>query len=184
MPDIIDALTDVAVGDDLLAADFNDEVLDGLRAVYSPPMVETFRTTTLTVNSGTTALVGFDDERFDQDFGPASTGTFHDPVTNNSRVVFPYDGLYEVEFFWQWSASPGANLATMNLRLNAAGASAGGTSLRSVLTGSDRTGSYRIRRAFIAGDYCELFATQTSGAARDLGAGASVTGIYARFIGA
>ncbi len=159
----------------------NTHLRDQLLALYSPPMVETFRTTTLAVGSGTTQLVTFDDERFDTDWGGAA-GTFHSLVSNTSRVVFPYDGLYEVVAFWQWASAPGAGNMSINLRLNAAGSSSGGTSARLILGGADRTGCYSLRTAFTAGQYLEMFASQTSGASINLSLGASVTGMYVRFL--
>ena len=162
----------------------NQHLKDNLLALYSPPMVEAHRTSTLTVAAGATQLVTMDDERYDQDWGPGSTGTFHSLVSNTSRIVIPYDGIYEITAFWQWSSIPGSGNSTMNLRLNAAGSSAGGTSLRSVITGADRVGFYTMRYPFTAGQYFELFATNGSGGSLNLALGPSVTGVAAKFLGA
>ncbi len=165
----------------------NTHLKDNLLALYSPPMVETFRSATLgalTVANNANLLVNFDDEKYDQDWGPGSTGTFHNLVTNNSRHVLPYDGIYELTPFWQWNGTPGAGNATINLRLNSAGSNAGGSSIRGIIHGAERAGSYSLSRAFVAGDYVEMFATQSSGGSLQLSAGATVTGLRIRWCGA
>lgn len=162
----------------------NTHLRDQLLALYSPPQCEAHRVATLAVTSGTTVLVPLEDERFDQDWGAGSTGTFHSLVTNTSRIVIPYDGIYEFDVFWQWSGTPGVGNAIMNLRLNSAGSSSGGTSVRQIVHGSDRAGAYRLRRAVVAGDYVELFANQSSGGSLSVSGGAGVTGVYVRMVGA
>lgn len=173
-----------ADGDDLSGTLLNAQVRDLLNSLYSPPSCNVYLSTGFSVTNATATLISFDAELWDQDWGPGSTGAWHSTVSQTSRVIVPYDGLYEVVAYWQWASPPGAGNSSVNLRVNAAGSSGGGTSVKTVVTGSNRTDCWVMRRQFTAGDYLEMFATQSSGAAITINGGAQVTGLSARWIGA
>jgi len=127
-------------------------------------------------------LITFDAEVEDTD-------AMHSTVSNTSRVNFVTAGRYELNVF---CALPNVAVVfskfRVNLRLNSAGSSAGGTSLRTWIMdtpgGTPQDFAASISRVFAAGDYVEVFAAQTSGASRVLdGSGPYATGLQARFIG-
>lgn len=163
----------------LTTALLNTHLRDNLLALASPPMCQVWNTAGISCTSGTATLMTFDSELYDLDWAGAA-GSWHSTSTNTSRVVIPYDGTYRIRWFWQWPSAP--TTCTPNLRLNSAGSSTGGSSLRSPIY-TDRSGEHSIERAFTAGDYVELFLTQSSGGTLTNTAGGHVTGISAIRIG-
>jgi len=133
---------------------------------------------TQTINSGAATVVALNSELFDTD-------SYHDNTTNNSRLVAPATGVYQVSYNVVW-AGGGANDRIAFLRLNAAG---GGTDAANVLgatnvapggSGYNPTNSLTTLIALNAGDYVELFVYQSSGGTKDIGAatGGTAQGAY------
>lgn len=131
------------------------------------------------VDASVLKLMTWDTELYD-------TNSMHDPAVNPSRIIFTTAGLYEVDVqVILPSATYTAGL--LNTRLNAAGASGGGTSLQNTAfnnAGGSAQPSPRtiIKRAFAAADYLEFWVSQTSGANRTTVAGAYSTRVYATYL--
>lgn len=164
----------------LHSASVQNNVYAMISALLSPPRCQAYLSAGIACPDGTATRLNWDAELYDVDWGGAA-GAMHSTSTNTSRVVLPYDGTYNVRWFWSWPSSPSS--CTANLRLNAAGSATGGTSMRSPIY-TDRTGEHHITRAFSAGDYLEVFMTQNSGASVTISSGAHVTGIDVKWVGA
>jgi hypothetical protein len=168
----------------LTAALMNTHLRDNLLALSSPPQCQAYKSTDTTITTGSTSLIAFDAETYDQDWGPGSTGSMHSTSTNTSRIVIPYDGIYRVRWFWQTTAAAGTGLLNTNARVNAAGSDTGGSSIRTWIGGADRTAAYEVDRAFTAGDYVELFVKNLTAGSITVSGGNYVTGMTVRYIGA
>lgn len=168
-----------AVGDPWTATTVQG-IYDMVAALYSPPGCNLYNSAGLTCTAGTWVLLTMDGEVWDEDWAGAA-GTWHSTSTNTSRLTFPYDGTYELTLMWQWASVPGADNGIAQLRLNAAGSVTGGTALRTIRAGADRTNSYTVRRAFSAGDYAEAWIQSTSSTIVASG-GAHVLGMAARWL--
>lgn len=125
-------------------------------------------------------LIQWDNEVYDND-------TMHDTAGTPYRVTFTTAGRYEIDILITMPAATYTNL-DLNVRLNSAGSSSGGTQLR-VQPFSDGTQampgiSFRFKRVFIATDYIEIFVSQTSGASRTTAASGLATRLYAERLSA
>lgn len=128
---------------------------------------------TVLCTNGVSTLITFDSEMYD------STGTMH-TGGNPSRLIAPVDGLYRFRSQVIINATTTYTVGLFNVRQNAAGAAAGGTSLQNtnfvvaaaVTNASPRT---EFVRALVANDYLEVFVQQTSGSNRSTIAGAYST---------
>lgn len=134
--------------------------------------------------SGTATLLPWDTELEDND-------AMHSTVTNPSRVICNTLMLFNLQYSVRWIAATATSVRTLNLRLNAAGASGGGTSLStrtdaasstatagsSVSTFQERNFPYRFVNL---ADYLELFVTQNTGGALSTDTGARVTAFFAQ----
>ncbi len=172
----IPATATKAVADKVSAAWANDNVKSPIDWLMNPPRCQVSNSTGQATADATLTVLNFDTEAYD------STGTMHDPVTNNSRIVLPETGLYLVHMYVRWDAT-GVTFtrARLQCRLNGAtavinhatsGASAASDNWFSVARSFERT--------FTAGDYIELLAVQTSGASRTTSAGNNLTGMTVR----
>lgn len=115
------------------------------------------------------------------DYDAEVTGSDTDAMWTDatpSRVKVNTSGWYHFEFFCAFGSGPTFTDLTLNPRLNSGGTSGGGSSLRSMTFGSGRrTARFGLDRKFSAGDYVEMFVSQSSGGARDTSTGNNVTGI-------
>lgn len=153
-----------AVGEIVTAARLNAlrDSLDWSQGDF--PRCHVYDGTGITMTNATATLVTWNSEVYDND-------TMHSTSSNTSRVTFTTAGLYEVHF--RITLGGGSTITTLDMmcRLNANGASGGGTLIRTQPWESGaglRTAELQFRRAFSAGDYVELFVTQASGANRSL----------------
>lgn len=129
----------------------------------------------LIVSAGAVKLILFDAEIYD------STGTMH-TGGNPSRIVAPIDGLYAIDIL---ISMPGSTYIAgiMNTRQNAAGNPAAGTSLQNTdfrAAGGATSPSPKttLKRLLVAGDYIEVFVSQTSGGNQTNTAGAYAARVF------
>jgi len=149
--------------------------LDWLLTNY--PRVHAHNTAGTTITNATAwTLVDFGGETYDTD-------NMHDTVTNNSRIIFTTAGLYEVDYqvALVGSLTTFPTVARLNVRLNAAGASGGGTVLKVLDYGNAHIMQFRFRRVFAAADYIEIFVSQTSGVNKTLDNTGLATRVFAHF---
>lgn len=115
------------------------------------------------------------------DYDAEVTGSDTDAMWTDatpSRVKINTSGWYHFEFFCAFDSGPTFTDLVLNPRLNSGGTSGGGTSLRSYTFGSGRrVARFGMDRKYSAGDYVELFVSQTSGGTRSTSTGNNVTGI-------
>jgi hypothetical protein len=134
-----------------------------------------------TIATGTATLIPFGTEGWDTD-------SMHSTSTNASRVVFNTVGLYQVSVFARFAPNA-TGYRMLNVRLNAGGNSGFGSTLTTFAQpAAPSTTSTSISRTLdlnvtSAGDYIELFLTQTSGATLGVETGERVTGFHVRWVG-
>ena len=163
----------------LTAPRMNAELRDALAFLLDPPRCHAYDASSLALPNATTTLITFDSEIYDTD-------AMHSTSSNTSRVTFTTAGLYEVHYRITLGGGTAITQLDLMARLNAEGFTSGGTSLRTQpweSGGSLKTAELQFRRFFSAGDYIELFATQTSGATRNLSALSLGTMAQARWVG-
>lgn len=142
------------------------------------PRVHAYDNSALSLASGVNTLIPFNQEVYDTD-------NMHDNVTNNSRITLNTSGLYEFDWFF---TLPGAAYTQLdlNIRLNAAGAAGGGSSVRTQPYSDGVRGNglihFRHFRLMTAGDHLEAFIQQTSGGPRALSATSLGTRCFARWV--
>lgn len=119
-----------------------------------------YRTTNQTLNDATDTAIQFGSERFDQN------GTYHDNVTNNTRLTAPTTGYYMIGANIEWDTQ--TVTARVSLRVNGTtviaatqnhSISSDETELRQVVTTL-----YQLN----ASDYVECMAYQASGGSQDV----------------
>lgn len=127
--------------------------------------VRVYRTAVLAISSGTETLIPFTAESHDN-------GGFHDNATNNSRVIAPEDGTYQINAQCSFDAN-GTGQRYFLIRKNAGGSAVGGTLMlvetqgatpsptSSAISGADSI-------ELVEGDYIEMFAYQNSGGNLDV----------------
>lgn len=151
----------VAVGDKVTAADENTYVRDVTTYWNDRPRCSVYQGTTATTctTSGTTYLMNWDTENYDSD-------SMHSTSSNTSRIVFTTAGMYTIKVSVYFAANA-TGIRTVDVRMNAAGASGGGTQVMQPRAAATATSSGQVNGSrdywFNAGDYIECFATQTSG---------------------
>jgi hypothetical protein len=111
----------------------------------------------------------------------------HSTSANTSRVVFNTPGIYQVTAFARFTFNA-TGYRQLNVRLNAGGNSGQGSTLTTFAQPAAPTTSTSISRTFdlivtTAGDYIELFLTQTSGGTLGVDPGERVTGFHVRWVG-
>ena len=150
----------VAVGDFVTASDENTYVRDPQSFWLNRPRVHAYAAAAQTLTTGTVTLVPFDTEAYDSD-------GMHSTSSNTSRLVVNTGGLYWCSFGVTF-ATNATSWRYLNIRKNAAGAPAGGTSVYQgfvpglAVSNNNITASFDLVLA--AGDYLEVFASQNSGA--------------------
>lgn len=171
-------------GQKLTAAQLNS--MNDVSAFWAlTPRCYAYSNTAQSIPNTTGTVVALDAEVYDivQSGDTAS----HDLVTNNSRIVVRTTGKYEITGQIQF-ASNATGIRTAQVRLNAAGAVGSGTLLgtnqQSPLTGaSTSVGLTPVEVALTAGDYVEMFATQTSGGALNTVSGQGTTFLRIKLTG-
>jgi hypothetical protein len=169
-------------GDVLSASAFNTGVKAVFDFLMNPPLCDLAMNVALAHVNSTATLETYDTEATDTD-------SMHSTSSNPSRIVFTTAGRYHLGVYVFMPQVPTTySTYTVNLRLNAAGSSAGGTSLRSFSYGSPGGAPAQsvthLSRVFSAGDYVETFVTQTSGSTRttDASLGLYANGFQARWV--
>ena len=117
------APTTFAVGDEFTASWQNTYIKANLDFLATPPSVRATASSTTAIANSTWTLIAFDGETWDW-----PTTAMHDNSTNNSRLVAPVAGKYQVTAFSAWTANA-TNARYLMLRKNSGGASGGGTVL-------------------------------------------------------
>jgi hypothetical protein len=155
----------------------NTELRDSLDFLLNPPACHVYDGAGVVLTNATSTLITWSAELFDTD-------TMHSTSSNTSRIVFTTAGTYCIKINLSVPAAT-YTVFTINARLNAAGSSSGGTSLRTEAF-DDHTmqniGTWVWERPFSAADYIEFFVTQTSGANRTLDAFTLGTYAEARWV--
>ncbi len=167
-------------GRKITAVDLETGVTDVLNWLLNDyPRVHAWDASAASMINGTATLVPFNSETFDTD-------SMHDTAVNNSRIVHNTAGLYEEDWLLTIAGGVAYTQLDMNIRLNAAGASGGGTSLRTQPYSDGTRGAVtmglRYLRFFNAGDYTEAFVTQSSGGNRALSTTSFGTRCFSRWI--
>lgn len=169
-------------GRKITAVDLENGVTDVLNWLLNDhPRVHAWDASAASMANGSATLVPFNSETYDID-------SMHDPAVFNSRIVHNTAGLYEEDWLITMVGGVAYTQLDLNIRLNAAGAAGGGTSLRTQPFSDGTRGQlgmgFRYQRFFNAGDYTEAFVTQTSGGARTLSATSLGTRCFSRWIAA
>lgn len=124
-----------------------------------------YKSTDQSISNNTTTAITFDTERWDTD-------SFHEGVTNPTRLTIPYTGYYVFGAGLEWATAATASRREIFIRMN------GTTRLvdDEVGVAVGNTANPRMNCAsyysFTAGDYIEMMVFQNSGGA--LNANASV----------
>lgn len=150
-----------AVGDEFTASWQNTYIKANLDFLATPPSVRATASSTTAIANSTWTLIAFDGETWDW-----ATTAMHDTSTNNSRLVAPVAGKYQVTAFSAWTPNA-TNARYLMLRKNSGGASGGGT----VLSQNQGWGSAAVESinvvtdtfSLAANDYIEAFRYQSSG---------------------
>lgn len=117
-----------------------------------------YRTATQSISNNTTTPINFDNERWD-------THTFHDNSTNNTRLTIPFDGYYICGGNLEYATTAGGGRRSIFIRLNGATRLAEFEAGTNVGTTDNPRLSVVTEYSFVAGDYVELCAFQSSGGA-------------------
>ena len=112
----------------------------------------------------------------------------HDNATNNTRIVCRTGGKYEITGQVQ-IGSNATGVRTAQIRLNSAGNAGSGTLLAinqqgAVSGGATSVGIIPVEAVLSAGDYIEMFGTQTSGVNLTTVVGAGLTFMRMKLTGA
>lgn len=173
----IPVYTTFTAGAILTAAQLNTQIVASGGFLINRPLCSVSNAAGIaSAASGTSTLIPFDVENEDTD-------NMHSTVTNPSRVIFQTLGLWALNPFSGWPSNATGS-RVVDLRLNAAGSSAGGTkiaggSAQGHLLSDNIQVSYTWRyRAQNIGDYTEMFITQNSGGALAV-TGSGVNGLFA-----
>jgi hypothetical protein len=162
------------------AALMNTHVRDNEDFLYAHHGCRLYKSADQTIASGNEDVISLNSESYDTD-------TFHSTVTNNSRVIAPWDGYYKVVFEANVNADSSHHNGSflMSLRLNAAGSSVGGSQLESLRYSGHATGQGGIihwQGFLTAGQYVEAFMLSAT-EARDVLGGATGTNVEVQFMG-
>lgn len=164
------------VGEVVTAAYMNSNIRDSVNFLIARPYCNAYNAAGFSTTSGTTTLVPLDTEVEDND-------GMHSNVTNNSRIIANTIGAYRLCAAADWPSN-GTGFRSMQIRMNAAGASGGGSFICIRQATPFATGSTTVMpviegvmwRTTNAGDYFELFCAQNSGGALTVPGGQ--TGCY------
>ena len=171
-------------GAELTAAQLNQMLeVDDFWALT--PRCSVYNSSTQSIPNNAYELLTFNSEVYD--IVQSGDSPSHDNATNNSRVYIRTSGKYEVAGQYQ-AASNATGYRAAQIRLNAAGSSAGGTLVtvnqQGAVSGvSTSVGIIPVEVALTAGDYLEMFAIQNSGGALNTVAGAGVTYLRMKLTG-
>lgn len=173
---------DATAAQKLTATQWDAQVRDVFLFLMNPPLCDLAMNTGLLHANGTATLETYDTES-------ADTDAMHSTVSNPSRIIFNTSGRFHLSAYVFMPQIPTTySTYTVNLRLNSGGSSAGGTSIRSFSYGTPGGAPAQsvthLSRVCTAGDYIEVFVTQTSGSSRttDASLGIFANGFQARWV--
>ncbi|MBT2213454.1 hypothetical protein [Actinomadura sp. NEAU-AAG7] len=153
----------------------NGYVRDAFTYLLNPPSVRATETAGTSAANNANVVVPWGGESWD------TTGDMHNTSSQTSRIVAPDPGIYVVTVFVRWVTNA-TGIRTINLRMNAGGNPAGGTTLLSANAGalSGVQTPHIVSRQIVMdpGDYVETFISQSSGGTLALDAGASFCEMY------
>jgi len=166
----------------LTATAWDAGVRDPLTFLLDPPKVGAYQNAagTSLVNATSSGPLLYDAESVDSD-------NMHSTASNQGRITFNTAGRYLINVFVMLPNVTTYTVYTVNPRLNSGG-TGGGTSIRSFDLrspgGAPAQSAITFTRVFAAGDYMEIYVTQTSGSTRvtDFGNGQYATGVQAQWV--
>lgn len=173
---------DATAGNKITATAFDAGVKDVLNFLLDTYHCDVHDGVGVVMTNATATLMTYDSEVSDTD-------SMHSTSSNTGRIVFNTVGRWDINVF---VTLPAATYTTydVNLRLNSGGSAVGGTSIRTFSYGSPggaprETVTSLTRVMAVAGDYIEVFITQTSGSNRTTSGGLGVyaNGFQARWVG-
>lgn len=173
---------DAVAGHKLTAVELDSGVRDPLNWYLNDfPRVYAYQSGNLPCLNGVAKLITYDSEVYDTD-------SMHSTSSLTSRIVFQTPGLYRHTIKVHMAT---ATFTTLNLTINknAAGAVGGGITLANPDFKSTAAGPGNCVLIFnwpytVAGDYIEMFITQTVGASVNTAAGALATYVQCEWIAA
>ena len=180
----IPTITTFTAGAVLTAAQLNN-----MKAVSDfwalTPRCYAYQTAAQTLTTAVAAAIVLETEVYD--IVQSGDSPSHDLVTNNSRVHVRTTGKYEVSG-QVYYATNATGTRSAEIRLNAAGAIGGGTRLslnqQTAVSGVGTPATAPpIEAALSAGDYVEIFGTQTSGGNLNTAGGSGLTFLRIRLTG-
>jgi hypothetical protein len=163
-----------AVGEFITASRLNTEIRDALDFILNPPWCQPYDGAGIACANSTATLITMDSESEDSD-------AMHSTSSLTGRITIITAGVYEFQVYDQL---PGATytLHNLNPRVNSAGSSSGGTSIRTQTFETVASARMTFVRRFNAADEISFYITQTSGASRTTTTGNNVTGMTARLV--
>jgi hypothetical protein len=178
----VPTVLDATAGDKGSAAAFDSGVRDPLNFVLDDyPRVHAYQSGNLPCLNGVAKLVTYDSEVYDTD-------AMHSTSSLTSRIVFTTPGLYRHTIKVHMAT---ATFTTLNMTINknSGGSVGGGVTLANPDFKSTASGPGNCVLIFnwpytVAGDYIEIFITQTVSASVNTAAGALATFVQAEFIAA
>src|SRR5262245_36392832 len=122
------------------------------------PTVRVFHNANQSITTATNTALAFNSERYDQAANAADT--MHDNVTNNSRLICKYAGVYSIKANVEWAAAAGGE-RIIDIRLN------GVTTIARCRENGTNTNQNQIITcdySLAVNDYVEAVVFQNSGA--------------------
>jgi len=166
-------------GEKVTAAKLTAATKTPIDFLLNPPRVNAFISADVSLPTSTWTLLPFSMEAWDTD-------GMHSTTTNPSRITINTSGQYLISFYSRFGYHA-TGYRALNLRLNSAGASTGGSTISTIAIGAAPTTGTFVTRTFemacTAGDHFELFAYQTSGTTIVADSGQRVTGMEFRWLG-
>jgi len=182
----VPSFSNVAVGDKITAANWNQFVVASQQFLLGPPECIATNSDGTSVPDSTYLVIPFTSETCDT--GVSWDGAMHDNITLNTRIKITTAGRYDIEGRCAWAATANGS-RRIHIRRNAGGNYSNGTMVDAFVWGSTPStadvGCFEFMRAtatFAVGEYIEMFLYQTSGSALVLNA-SFPTWMRARLVG-
>jgi hypothetical protein len=155
-----------------------DSISTVLNFILNYPCAYAYKTADGALAHATWDAINFGAESYD-------SHNAHDNSTNNTRLIFPENGVYELKAHGAWDTNANG-IRGLNIRKGAGGVQTAGTDvITDVIAGNGTTQarlSLSIDQQFIAGEYVELFAYQGSGGPLNVLGGIANTFLSFRFV--
>jgi hypothetical protein len=156
-----------------------DSISTVLNFLLAPPCCYAYKTANGSLAHATWDALSLNAEAYD-------SGGIHDNASNNSRLVAPESGLYEVKGNITFDINTNG-IRGINIRKNAASVQTAGTSLIMLTPDANGTSETRVFASvdhqMTAGDYLETFGYQNSGGGLSvIGGTAGLSFLSIRFV--